>query len=135
MMRESGLPTLTVSALARDLARGPASFRGRLVRVCRGRLSQGQPAERRSWSFAAVGDPFPHGASILVRSCAEGGPSLDPQGCLQGRIARPDGSVLEPAADEPVAVSDLIESRVWYLHVDCGAPRRTKTADPKARRF
>lgn len=121
MMRDSQVPRLTVSELARDLARGPVSFKGRMVRVCRGRLAQVQPVERREWQFAALGETFPHGASVTVKACGDTAPRLDTRGCLQGRIARPDGTVREPGPDEPSIVSDSIESYDWYLHASCEA--------------
>src|ERR1043165_8036441 len=113
-------PTLTVSELARDLARGPASYRGRTVRVCRGRLDRGLSATARKWQFSARGESWPHGASVMVKPCSAGGPRLDARGCLVGRIAREDGSLRELGPNEPRIVSDAIESETWLLHTDCG---------------
>jgi len=113
-------PILTVSELARDLARGPVAYKGRTVRVCRGRLDRGLPAATRRWQFSARGESWPHGASLMVKSCSAGGPRLDAQGCLVGRIAREDGSLRELGPNEPQIVSDSIESEIWLLHTDCG---------------
>jgi hypothetical protein len=126
VMSNSEIPTITVSELARDLDRGQASFRDRNVRVCRGRLDRMQPAESRKWAFAAVGDPFPHGASVFVNSC-RGEPVPDSQGCLQGRIAPPDRSLSDPS--ERVISSSIIESYDWYLHVNCRSPEALQSRD------
>jgi hypothetical protein len=120
-IRNSEVPTLTVSALARDLDGGPASFKGQIVRVCRGRLTRLDPPTRREWQFAALGESFRHGAGVRVKPCGDAAPSLDSQGCLQGRIARADGSMAEPAPDESVLVASAIVSFVWYLHAQCPA--------------
>ena len=50
-------------------------------------------ARRFRSTLAAIGDPSPHGASLLVKACGDSDPVLDSQGCLEGRIARADGSV------------------------------------------
>lgn len=119
MTQEHEAPTLTVSELARDLARGPASFKGRTVRVCRGRLDQIIPTDHREWAFSAIGERFPHGAGVNVKACGDAAPIVDSQGCLTGRVARPDGSIAEPAPDEGVIVSTAIHSYTWYLHEIC----------------
>ena len=112
-------PTVTVSELARDLARGPASYKGQTVRVCRGRLSETEPPERREWQLAALDESFPHGAAVNVKACADSTPRLDSRGCLKGRIARLDGSLAGVAPGESVIVSSAIESFTWYLHAQC----------------
>ena len=123
MIPDSEVPTVTVSELARDLARGPASYKGQVVRVCRGRLGEVEPLERREWQFAALGESFPHGAAVNVKGCADAIPRPDSQGCLQGRVARLDGSIAEVVPGESVIVSSTIESFTWYLHAQCPSAR------------
>lgn len=118
-LRGPEIPTLTVSELARDLDGGPASYKGQTVRVCRGRLTRLEPPTRREWRFSALGETFRHGAGVSVKPCGDTAPGLDSQECLQGRIARPDGSIVNPAPNESVLVSGAILSSVWYLHAQC----------------
>ena len=123
MTRDSEVLTVTVSELARDLARGPASYKGQAVRVCRGHITQTLPVELRRWRFAARGESFPHGAAVHIKGCADATPRVDSQGCLQGRIARLDGSIGEVAPGESMIVSSTIESFTWYLHAQCPSSR------------
>jgi hypothetical protein len=110
---------VTVSELARNLVRESASLRGSELRVCGGRLLHYEEGEFGGWPLTAVGDPHRHGAVVLVRTCRNIRPATDPNGCLNGRVARADGSLLDPAPGESILVTDAIESYVWFLHQSC----------------
>jgi len=119
------MPTLTVSELARDLAppRGPLSFKGRMVRVCRGRLTPVTPASLHRWELSGPETTYPYGAIVLVQTCGAARPQLDREGCLTGRVARADGSVRERAAGEnEVMTAGTTISHTWYLHPQCPRP-------------
>ena len=109
------LPTLTGNQYGYGIER----YQGRTVRVC-GRLT-----ERESrWAVEYVprqGDFFFHGyPAVLVAGCAGAAPRLDRDGCLTGRIAAADGSLVLPSR---VEWDDMPVSRDWFLHAQCSAPR------------
>jgi hypothetical protein len=126
-MRPSpAVQTLSVSQLARDLAptQGHASFRGRTVRVCHGRLEQVTPAALHRWELLGPERTYPYGASVLVQACTSARPALDSAGCLVGRVARRDGSIRNKApGDGEVITAHTTISHTWYLHPQCPSRR------------
>jgi hypothetical protein len=115
----AAIQSVTVSELARDLKRGSASLRGKRLRVCKGRLQEYQSGETEGWPLGAIGETYRHGARVFVKTCGAVRPSADADGCFVGHVARSDGSLNDPAPDEPVLSSAVIESYTWYLHQPC----------------
>ncbi|HZF96011.1 MAG TPA: hypothetical protein VEZ20_14205 [Allosphingosinicella sp.] len=108
-----GLPTLSGTQYGYGIER----HTGQTVEVC-GRLT-----ERESrWAVEYIpreDDFFFHGyPAVLIAGCAGAAPRLDRDGCLTGRIAAADGSLVLPSQR---VWDDMPVSRDWFLHPICSA--------------
>lgn len=107
------------------LARNIDSYRGRTVRTCGEwngamREADGTLLARQ---LNRIDPTSPHGwgAVVFVAPCSGARPPLS-DGCINGRIAREDGSLNDPERIE--VVSHRIGSSEWWLHPQCRAPGR-----------
>jgi hypothetical protein len=102
-------PTLMLEDYAFNLS----PHHGETVRVC-GRIVQ----VRSHWAIEHVrqeGELFFHGApAIFLAWSGSRAPRLDRNGCITGRIAREDGSLVPPV--QPTNTSDAPYDYDWFLH-------------------
>jgi hypothetical protein len=109
---EPAVATLSVA----EFARTAEQLKGRTVRACDGKFYEIYDLSDKliGWTFAKSSVQGYHPVHIYIGSCGATKPKLDRQGCLTGRVARPDGSMNRDNWD--LTVSSDVANYNWYLH-------------------